>query len=302
MLFRGEQVNKRISVLSGGERRGFVWPDCCWGNTTCWCSTSRGTTSMSKRSKPGRGAGALSRHGDFHQPRSALSQARGDLRRRSSRRPRDELSRRLRFVSVLGEPRNRGRRTGSLPGDVKKQPGKTQRLDEKSASVAALTIGSFARNWPIWKRQLPDLRRAKDRIELAAIALDRSCRSVAVAQRVKRHRETPRSSGRTLAGIARRSGSWSLKIIDRYAVCKLKKLSAIGRLVKCMLFVSCVCGHFGRHAIRSSGTFVGNRRIGTFCSTKLRAAQISVSEIGGGNHQQGKTCQTVNFGPGCIDV
>ena len=57
----------------------------------------------------GRRAGTLPRHGDLHEPRPALHAARVDVRDRSPRRPRGELSRQLRRLRL---PRAQGTRSG----------------------------------------------------------------------------------------------------------------------------------------------------------------------------------------------
>ena len=50
---RRRLARRRSHALSGGQkRRGARWPSCCSTTTTCWCSTSRPTTSTS-RASPG---------------------------------------------------------------------------------------------------------------------------------------------------------------------------------------------------------------------------------------------------------
>ena len=34
LLFRDDQIQKKVKVLSGGERARFVWRVCCWGLPT----------------------------------------------------------------------------------------------------------------------------------------------------------------------------------------------------------------------------------------------------------------------------
>jgi ATP-binding cassette subfamily F protein uup len=49
-LFAPQRARSLVSSLSGGERNRCCWRACSRARRTCWCSTSRPTTSTSRRS------------------------------------------------------------------------------------------------------------------------------------------------------------------------------------------------------------------------------------------------------------
>ena len=108
LLFRGEHVEKSISVLSGGERARLCLAGLLLGNYNVLVLDEPGNhLDVDTVEALAKALDRLSGNGGLHQPRSALSEARGDIDHRSSRRPRGQLSRRLRSLSVLGQQRNR---------------------------------------------------------------------------------------------------------------------------------------------------------------------------------------------------
>ena len=109
-LFQGEMVQKRIAVLSGGERARLCLAGSLLALATCWCSTSRATTWTSTRSRPWPSADRIPRHRALHQPRSAFHAPRGDGRDRGPRRRHRHLSGQLRHLSL---PRRERSRRGS---------------------------------------------------------------------------------------------------------------------------------------------------------------------------------------------
>ncbi len=51
VLFSGPDVDKQVALLSGGEAARLIFGVCSpYRSPTCWCSTSRPTTSTSRRS------------------------------------------------------------------------------------------------------------------------------------------------------------------------------------------------------------------------------------------------------------
>ncbi len=170
LLFSGAMVEKRIRVLSGGERARLVLAGLLLQRNNVLVLDEPGNhLDVESVEALAEALHRLQRNGRLHQPRPALHAPGGDARCRGPRRPRGKLPRRLRRIRLPHSERNRFRLACAARNRLDAQPasrrtrGGPQDARPSRPRLAEKTQGGGAENLPLGRGEAVDQREAAQR-------------------------------------------------------------------------------------------------------------------------------------------